>query len=103
MSNVRMDRGLSSNNSLGLGQAAGENSGRCVPNAPTATGCAGLSFSTTNAPQEMGPAASEVFLTHLAMAGNVARATQNQAFNAMLFLYRLTFCTPGSCDQTHFF
>ena len=39
-------------------------------------------------PQEMGPAEIEAFLTHLAMAGNVARSTQNQAFNALLFLYR---------------
>src|SRR2546427_1123124 len=39
-------------------------------------------------PQEMGPAEIEAFLTHLAMVGNVARSTQNQAFNALLFLYR---------------
>jgi integron integrase len=39
-------------------------------------------------PQEMGPAEIEAFLTHLAMAGNVARSTQNQAFNAVLCLYR---------------
>ena len=39
-------------------------------------------------PQEMGPAEIEAFLTHLAMAGNVARSTQHQAFNALLFLYR---------------
>jgi site-specific recombinase XerD len=36
----------------------------------------------------MGPAEIEAFLTHLVMAGNVARSTQNQAFNALLFLYR---------------
>jgi len=29
----------------------------------------------------------EEFLTHLAVQGNVAAATQNQAFNALLFLY----------------
>jgi len=39
-------------------------------------------------PQEMGPAEIEAFLTHLAVAGNVARSTQNQALNALLFLYR---------------
>jgi hypothetical protein len=39
-------------------------------------------------PQEMGPSEIEAFLTHLAIAGNVARSTQNQAFNALLFLYR---------------
>ena len=39
-------------------------------------------------PQEMGPAEIEALLTHLAIASNVARSTQNQAFNALLFLYR---------------
>ena len=37
-------------------------------------------------PKEMGPAEIEAFLTHLALAGNVARSTQHQAFNALLFL-----------------
>ena len=32
-------------------------------------------FHHTRHPQEMGPAAIEAFLTHLAMVGNVARAT----------------------------
>jgi integron integrase len=36
----------------------------------------------------MGPAAIEAFLTHLAMAGHVARSTQHQALNALLFLSR---------------
>jgi len=39
-------------------------------------------------PQDMGPAEIEAFLTHLAVEGKVARSTQNQAFNALLFLYR---------------
>jgi integron integrase len=39
-------------------------------------------------PQDMGPAEIEAFLTHLAVQGKVARSTQNQAFNALLFLYR---------------
>jgi integron integrase len=39
-------------------------------------------------PQERGPAEIEALLTHLAIAGNVARSTQNQAFHALLFLYR---------------
>ncbi len=30
----------------------------------------------------------EAFLSHLAVAGKVAVSTQNQAFNALLFLYR---------------
>ena len=31
----------------------------------------------------------EAFLTHLAVDGNVAPATQNQAMNALVFLYKL--------------
>jgi hypothetical protein len=30
----------------------------------------------------------EAFLTHLAVEGNVATATQNQAMNALVFLYK---------------
>ena len=36
----------------------------------------------------------EAFLTHLAQAGEVAPSTQNQAFNALLFLYREVLRTP---------
>ena len=36
----------------------------------------------------MGVAEIEAFLTHLAVEGNVAGSTQNQAFNATLCLYR---------------
>ena len=36
----------------------------------------------------MGVPEIEAFLTHLAVEGNVAGSTQNQAFNAILFLYR---------------
>ena len=39
-------------------------------------------------PRELGAAEVEAFLTHLAVAGNVAAATQNQAKCALLFLYR---------------
>lgn len=39
-------------------------------------------------PQEMGAKEVEAFLTHLAVEGRVAAATQNQAFSALLFLYR---------------
>ena len=38
--------------------------------------------------QDMGRAEVEAFLTHLAVEGNVAASTQNQAFSALLFLYR---------------
>jgi site-specific recombinase XerD len=36
----------------------------------------------------MGAAEVEAFLTHLAVEGRVAAATQNQALSALLFLYR---------------
>ena len=36
----------------------------------------------------MGKTEIEAFLTHLAVQGNVAASTQNQAMNAILFLYR---------------
>jgi len=36
----------------------------------------------------MGVPEIEAFLTHLAVEGNVAGSTRNQAFNAILFLYR---------------
>ena len=39
-------------------------------------------------PRDMGAPEVEAFLTHLAVAGNVAAATQNQALSALLFLYR---------------
>ena len=39
-------------------------------------------------PAEMGAREVEVFLTHLALHGKVAAATQNQAKSALLFLYR---------------
>lgn len=39
-------------------------------------------------PKEMGRKEIEKFLSHLVMDRNVAPSTQNQAFNAILFLYR---------------
>lgn len=39
-------------------------------------------------PDELGEPEVEAFLTHLAVEGKVAAATQNQALNAILFLYR---------------
>ena len=38
-------------------------------------------------PKEMGADEVRAFLTHLAVEGNVAASTQNQALNALLFLY----------------
>ncbi len=42
----------------------------------------------------------EAFLTDLAMNGNVAPATQNQAMNALVFLYKrvLNHALPGSIN-----
>ena len=39
-------------------------------------------------PSEMGEAEVSAFLTHLAVNRNVASSTQNQALNALVFLYR---------------
>jgi integron integrase len=39
-------------------------------------------------PKDMGKHQIEAFLSHLATHRNVAASTQNQAFNALLFLYR---------------
>nr|WP_181550579.1 integron integrase [Desulfosalsimonas propionicica] len=39
-------------------------------------------------PKDMGEKEISAFLTHLAVNRNVAASTQNQAFNALLFLYR---------------
>ena len=39
-------------------------------------------------PRDMGPAEVEAFLTHLAVQGRVSASTQNQALQALLFLYR---------------
>ena len=39
-------------------------------------------------PRDMGASEIEAYLTHLAVEGNVAAATQNQALSAILFLYR---------------
>jgi integron integrase len=39
-------------------------------------------------PAELGPEHIETFLTHLAVGRKVAASTQNQALNALLFLYR---------------
>jgi site-specific recombinase XerD len=45
-------------------------------------------FHNRRHPQEMGKEEIEAFLTHLAVQGHVAASTQNQAYNAILFLYR---------------
>ncbi|UCH19589.1 MAG: phage integrase N-terminal SAM-like domain-containing protein [Deltaproteobacteria bacterium] len=45
-------------------------------------------FHNKGHPQEMGKAEIERFLSHPAIKLNVSKSTQNQAFNALLFLYR---------------
>ncbi len=45
-------------------------------------------FHNKKHPKEMGKFEIEQFLTHLAIEKKVAPTTQNQAFNALLFLYR---------------
>ena len=45
-------------------------------------------FHKMSHPKEMGRQEIEAFLTHLAVKGNVSASTQNQAFNALLFLYQ---------------
>jgi integron integrase len=50
-------------------------------------------------PQEMGAAEINAFLTHLAVDGHVSASTQNQAFNAILFLYQKVLeVDPGQID-----
>jgi integron integrase len=56
-------------------------------------------------PREMGKAEVEAFLTHLAKARNVSVSTQNQAVNALVFLYREVLHQPfdplGNIERPH--
>lgn len=45
-------------------------------------------FHNKRHPKDMGVKEVEAFLTHLAVNLNVAASTQNQAFNALIFLYK---------------
>lgn len=47
-----------------------------------------INFHDKKHPKDMGKEEIEAFLTHLAVDLKVAASTQNQAFNALLFLYR---------------
>jgi len=49
-------------------------------------------------PKEMGKKEIEMFLSHLAVDRNVAVSTQNQAFNALIFLYRQVLNLPFADD-----
>lgn len=59
-----------------------------------------LLFHHMRHPREMGKKEIESFLSYLAIKGKVASSTQNQAFNAILFLYRevLDLELDGSID-----
>ena len=50
--------------------------------------CRYIVFHDKRHPQDRGPREIEAFLTSLAVEGHGARSTQNQAFNALLFLSR---------------
>jgi integron integrase len=47
-----------------------------------------IHFHHNRHPRDMGAAEVEQFLTHLAVDGHVAASTQNQALNALVFLYQ---------------
>lgn len=51
-------------------------------------------FHNKRHPREMGAGEIEAFLTHLAVEGQVAASTQNQALCALLFLYREVLSQP---------
>jgi integron integrase len=54
-------------------------------------------FHGTRHPADMGAAEINQFLTHLAVDGNVSASTQNQAFSALLFLYKVVLeADPGA-------
>lgn len=55
-------------------------------------------FHNKRHPKDMAEAEVEEFLTHLAVKGNVAASTQNQALSALLFLYRYVLKQP--LDET---
>jgi hypothetical protein len=50
---------------------------------------------------EMGAAEINAFLSHLAVAGRVSASTQNQAFSALLFLYRSVLEFDPGLDDLH--
>ena len=54
-------------------------------------------------PRDMGPAEIEQFLTHLAVDLNVAASTQNQALQAILFLYREVLQRPIDAELNYLY
>ena len=59
-------------------------------------------FHNKQHPKDMGEAEVEAFLTHLAVDGNVASSTQNQALSALIFLYRYVLKQPLTKPLTQF-
>ena len=47
-----------------------------------------IRFNNRRHPKDMGKAEVEAFLSHLALNRGVSASTQNQAFNAIVFLYK---------------
>ncbi len=57
-----------------------------------------IRFSGKKHPREMGKFEIERFLSHLAINRDVAASTQNQAFNAIMFLYKKVLDMPMELD-----
>lgn len=57
-----------------------------------------IRFNGKKHPRDMGKFEIERFLSHLAVNRNVAASTQNQAFNAILFLYKKVLNIPMDLD-----
>ena len=57
-----------------------------------------IEFHNMTHPRDMGKPEVEAFLSHLAQQNHVAASTQNQAFNAILFLYRHVLDMPERMD-----
>ena len=57
-----------------------------------------IRFNGKKRPRDMGKYEIERFLSHLAVNRNVAASTQNQAFNAIMFLYKRVLDMPMDLD-----
>ena len=57
-----------------------------------------IKFHGMRHPTEMGKIEIEAYLSHLAQHDHVARSTQNQAYNSILFLYRHVLDLPDRMD-----
>ncbi len=57
-----------------------------------------IRFNDRRHPKDMGKPEIERFLSHLAINRNVSASTQNQAFNAIIFLYKVVIKSPIEAD-----